>query len=392
MTDTTTSTDHAAGESQRTRIAAIEDSGWGRSFTFFQPRNLAFWVYLLFVLLGIPAFVPTLTSGFDAFGTAIVGSALVFVAVGALFWWFLRTVDRYARRPLSLVVVACMWGGIAAPWAIAAPANTAMSSWYAKVFGQAWTIDWGAGLSAPFMEEIAKGLGLVLVIALAPRLVRTAFDGFVLGGFIGLGFEVLENVAYAAHATGSVVSITVVRSLTGLCGHVVFSAMFCAGLIYLLGRPAEPRRVGRGLALMVGACLVHGLWDSMSALAGGNTGLVLLLMVALVVGALVSVAGVFRMTVTRPREVLRAVMAPELEHGVVTGDEYDAICGDRKARRAFRKAGANRRERRRRDNVLDAGFDLAHTLASVRGAEDDRVAFTRNEIARIRAGIPSPAL
>lgn len=389
MTDVAENT---LAELQRARIAAIEASGWGRSFTFFQPRNLAFWVYVLFVLVGAPSLVAVLTSGFDTFGTAIISSAAVFVAVGALFWWFLRTVDRYARRPVALVVVACLWGGLAAPWAIAAEANTALSSWYAKIFGQSWALDWGAGLSAPFSEEIAKGMGLVLVIALAPRLVRTAFDGFVLGGFLGLGFEVLENLAYAANTTGSVASITVIRSLTGLCGHVVFSALFCAGLVYVLGRPAEPRRVGRGLALMLGACLIHGLWDSTSALMGGNGGLVLLLMVVLVAGALAAVAAAFRMTVDRPRGFLRDIMLPEVADGAITSEELEAVCGDRKARRAFRKAGADRGERVRRERVLDAAFDLAHTLASERGADNARVAFARNEVTRIRAGIPSPVL
>ena len=42
---------------------------------------------------------------------------------------------------------------------------------------------------------------------------------------------------------------------------MVYTAVFCAGLVYLLGRPAEPRRVGRALLLMATAMLLHGIWD-----------------------------------------------------------------------------------------------------------------------------------
>ncbi|MDT5411105.1 MAG: protease PrsW, partial [Mycobacterium sp.] len=33
-------------ELDQARDAALDLSGWGRRFTFYQPRNLAFWGYL----------------------------------------------------------------------------------------------------------------------------------------------------------------------------------------------------------------------------------------------------------------------------------------------------------------------------------------------------------
>ncbi len=33
------------------RMSAIDASGWGRRFAFIQPRNLAFWVYVVLVLV-----------------------------------------------------------------------------------------------------------------------------------------------------------------------------------------------------------------------------------------------------------------------------------------------------------------------------------------------------
>ena len=106
----------------------------------------------------------------------------------------------------------------------------------------------GCGARGPFTEETAKGSGLLLLIALAPRQVRTAFDGFILGAFIGLGFQIVEDVSYAmtsagtqfgANQIGASTGTIVLRMVSGVAAHIVYSAIFCAGLVYLLGRPAE---------------------------------------------------------------------------------------------------------------------------------------------------------
>lgn len=391
----------AAAELELERVDAIRESGWSRSFTFYQPRNLAFWAYLLLVLSGVSAFVTKLASEYDAYGEAITVSVVLFALYGAVFWWFTHHIDRYARLPATLALVAFVWGGFAATWTMAAHANTALISLYAKTFGQAWAFDWGAGLAAPFTEEIAKGAGLVLLVALAPRLIRTAFDGFILGAFIGLGFQILEDVSYAMTSAGSqfgsnqvaaAMGTIVMRMVVGVAAHILYSAVFCAGLVYLLGRPGEPRRVGRGLALMASAMLLHGLWDSMGAIADGNNALIFLTMAVIIVVALVLVSRVFTTTVAREREFMRAIMAPEVARGSLTAAELDAVCGNRKARKLFRKAGGDRSARKRNGHVLDAAFDLADELASAHGADTDRVTFARSEVTRIRAGVPSPTL
>ncbi|GAA3200466.1 hypothetical protein GCM10020255_104840 [Rhodococcus baikonurensis] len=284
---------------------------------------------------------------------------------------------------------------------MAANANDAILALYAKTFGQAWAKDWGAGLTAPFTEEIAKGVGLLLLVALASRLVRTAFDGFILGAFIGLGFQIFEDVLYAlnsaasqfgADPVGAAMSTIMLRMVFGVAAHTLYSAIFCAGLVYLLGRPAEPRRVGRGLILMASAMLLHGLWDSAAALSQGKAILLFPLFVVMITAALVLVFRVFRMTVPRERQFLRDVLTPEVERGVITVDELTALCGDRKARKTFRKSAASHADRKRNGYVLEAAADLADALAQARGTESDRVEFARSEVSRIRSGQPSVKL
>jgi protease PrsW len=383
----------------RARNIALDLSGWGRRFIFYQPRNFAFWGYLVLVGTGMFIFGSRLTREYNAYGQAIALAVTSFAIYAGLFWWFTQHIDRYAKLPAALMVVAFLWGGFAATWAMAANANDAILALYAKAFGQSWALNWGAGLSAPFTEETAKGSGLLLLIALAPRQVRTAFDGFIMGAFIGLGFQILEDIAYAmtsaasqfgANQIGASIGTIFIRMVSGVAAHILYSAIFCAGLIYLLGRPAEPRRIARGLLLMGTAMLLHGTWDSLAAIAGQSALALLGLLIAVIVIALVIVVRVYALTVTREREFVRDVMSPEAARNVITAAELDAMAGKRKVRKAYRKASRNRRERKRARYVLYAAYDLADELAAARGADTDRVRFARAEIGRIRAGLPSP--
>ena len=382
----------------RARDVALDLSGWGRRFVFYQPRNFAFWGYFALVGIGVLTFFSTLAREYNAYGEAIGLAITSFAIYAALFWWFTDRIDHYAKLPHKLMVVAFLWGGFAATGAMAANVNDAILALYGKNFGQVWALNWGAGLAAPFTEELAKGSGLLLLIALAQRHVRTAFDGFILGAFIGLGFQIVEDIAYAmtsagsqfgANQIGASIDTIVLRMVSGVAAHIVYSAIFCAGLIYLLGRPAEPRRVGRGLLLVTTPILLHGIWDSLGAIAGASALKLVGLSVAVVVVALVIVVRVYESTVPREREFMRDVMTPEVARHVISAAELGAMVGNRKARKAYRRTGRNRRECSRARYVLNAAHDLADALAAARGADTDRVRFARAEIGRIRAGVPT---
>jgi protease PrsW len=382
----------------RARDIALDLSGWGRRFTFYQPRNFAFWGYLVLVGTGMFVFASSITLKYDAYGQAIALAVTSFAIYAALFWWFTQHIDHYAKLPAKLMVVAFLWGGFAATWVMAANANDSILALYAKSFGQSWALNWGAGLSAPLTEETAKGSGLLLLIALAPRQVRTAFDGLILGAFIGLGFQIIEDIAYAmtsassqfgANQIGASIDTIFLRMVSGVAAHIVYSAIFCAGLIYLLGRPAEPRRVGRGLLLVATPILLHGTWDSLAAIGSRNALTLVSLLITVIVIALVIAVLVYELTVRRERDFVRDVMTPEQARNVITAAELDAMAGNRKARKAYRKASRKHRERKRTRYVLNAAYDLADELAAARGAETDRVRFARAEVGRIRAGVPS---
>ena len=78
-----------------------------------------------------------------------------------------------------------------------------MMSLYAKLFGQAFAEDWKAGLTAPFVEESSKAICFLLLMGLGPVVIRTVSDGLMVGAYVGLGFQVLEDLLYGQNAAAA---------------------------------------------------------------------------------------------------------------------------------------------------------------------------------------------
>ncbi|MFG1646652.1 PrsW family intramembrane metalloprotease [Amycolatopsis sp. NPDC049252] len=369
------------------QLAAIEDSGWGRPFRFFQPHNLALWVYLLGVGGGALAIVRYFgSSGF--YTPALAGGVLLFGLYLVPWLLLLRHQNRYTAQPAGLLAAAFAWGGVAAPFWIALPANTALLEFWTKVGGTAFAADWAAGLTAPITEEWGKALGLVLLIGLAPRLVRSAYDGFIIGAFIGLGFQVFEDVLYVyngaaqsfgANQIGTSLQVFVSRGAAGIVSHALFSAIFCTGLMWVLGRAPGERAVVRGVLTMLMAMVFHFAWDDMAGL-GGRSAFVVVLPFVIAAVELVALSVVLRRAARRERAWMRDLLGPEVEAGVLDPALLDAVSGLRKQRKAYRKHVHGRRRARHR---IEAAGDLAREIARAGGRETGRVTHARAEVARL---------
>jgi hypothetical protein len=258
---------------------------------------------------------------------------------------------------------------------------------YAKGFGASFAFDWGAALAAPIDEELAKGAGVLLLIVLAPKLIRSPFDGLILGAFVGLGFQISEDISYAwigaANAFGDVGAAwttIVARTIASIPSHWMYTAIFGAGLVWFIGRPNFPARRGLGAGLMLTAMLMHGLWDASAAITGNSVfGWIV---PAIVAAVLISVfIWIYDNTEPVEREWMRELMAPEVRLGVVTPAELDALAGSRSTLRSYLRSQRNRRAA---ENVLDAETELAHQIARDDGADTPAVQQAREAVARAR--------
>jgi RsiW-degrading membrane proteinase PrsW (M82 family) len=274
------------------RRGAVEQSG--RDFRLVQPHNLAFWVYCALVAAGAYVLSGQVSIALAAYSGALFDGIVSFALLAVAYVWFIHREDRYSSVPRKLAAAGFVWGAVAAAGAFALLANDALISLFAKTFGASFAFDWGAALAAPFDEELAKGAGVLLLLVLATKVVRTPFDGLVLGAFVGLGFQISEDISYAwigaADAFGNVGvgwQTIVARTLVSIPSHWMYTGIFGAGLVWFVGRPGVPARKRLGAGLMLTAMLLHGLWDGSAAIGGDSVfGWIVPIAVA---GALISV-------------------------------------------------------------------------------------------------------
>jgi len=398
MTSTATAAEGSTTALARQQVA-LQVSGWGEPFRFVQPRNLCFWVFVALTLVGIfqvwSFFGPSVGFYVEAFAIA----AILCTIFGAIWLLWLRHVDRWERQPTGLVVAAVIWGAIPATFAFAMTVNTALLTIYTKVFGQDWASSWAAGATAPFTEEAAKLCGFILIMGLAPRLVRTANDGLVIGAFIGLGFAAFEDFLYDAQAAsnafgtdaiGSTVQMSFTRFGASFISHPLFSALVCCGAVYLIGTVAQPRRVGRGIGFILAGMVVHFMWDDAGGLGGGGAG-VFLVWIASAAIAFPLLALAFRQAAPREHGFVRDILAPEVETGALSEAELDGVL-DKKARKQLLKAAPNRKAKSAVRHLRRAILDLTHEVADAHGADTPEVQHARDEVARLReAATPSAA-
>jgi protease PrsW len=367
---------------------AIRESGWGETFRLWQPHNPAFWVWAVGVAAGLLSFLQQLTSVSQVYVPAVVGGIVTWSLFLIPWIVFLRHKDRYEREPARLATAGFFWGGLAATFAIALPGNDAALGLYSKLVSPTFAATWGPPLTAPVVEESAKACGIVLLILLAPRLVRSAYDGLILGAFVGLGFQTFEDWLYtvqgAAQTLGQNQAWTVAQTFllrgvfTGLFTHALYSALAGMGIIWLAGRPNEPRRPLLGGALIASAVLGHGLWD-----AAGTAGLPFLIIVTAAF-LLVTIIFAERAAAARSRAWMRALLAPEVVRGTITSRELDALAGSYEDRQSFIKAAHGHASHHQARHVIHAALDLAEEIARGDGQETEAVAFARSEVERVR--------
>lgn len=375
-----------------TREEAIDVSG-ARKFRFIQVHNPAFWLYVWLVLNGTYVYFQSLST------IAVEPSAILFAVFLELLytvplWWFITRTDRFDKEPAKVAIVGFLWGGLVATWLMAGPANEAILSLYAKVFGVDFATSWGPAFTAPFTEEPSKFVGVIVLVLLARPYIRSMYDGMILGAFVGLGFQVFENVQYIVGGIEADFDQTPIqdglfvfgaRTATGFYTHAVYTAIAGAGLGYFLSR--KDKRRGHRWAVMIGlllvAMVVHGMLDASQAVP------VLAVLAGFAsIGAIILV---WRFADRGEREWVAVLMADEVADGTITQPELDVIAGRHKVRKHYLKAIKHEQGKaaaKQAGFILDAGYDLATAIASTGDADSPEAEHARAEIRRLT---PEPA-
>jgi len=225
-------------------------------------------VYAASVVTGFLILVGSAGAAFAQAPAVAAVSVVLFGAFGAFWVWLLNKIPYSRPIDRDTKVLAALWGACAAI-GFALLANIAIYEHLAdREDAPAWS------MFAPFTEEPIKNLGIVVVLLLAATRPRTALDGLVVGSFVGLGFEVVENVVQSVNnalaaappdrwpsLATDVIAEVLRRSWTG---HIIITGIAGFGIAYAMTarHRSTLQRWAVGTALVLLALAGHLLWNS----------------------------------------------------------------------------------------------------------------------------------
>lgn len=224
---------------------------------------------VLFVGAGVMALVLLAAGAPEAIAIGVVLAAIpVGPLVGVYLW-----LDRYEPEPRSLLLLGLGWGAF-----VATSAALFLQAFDAFTLGSDEATQ--SVVIAPFTEEAAKGLFILLLLVYRRAELDGVLDGIVYAGMVGIGFAFMENILYLSqayigddsHAGGieDTVFLFVIRGVFSPFAHPFFTAFIGIGLgIAVTTRRRELQIAAPlvGYALAVGA---HSLWNASLLLDGGS--------------------------------------------------------------------------------------------------------------------------
>lgn len=336
----------SAWATQTRRIQQVADEKALVPFT-----KMAMWIVL--ILLGMAL---VLVLGYF-FLDYIIGSSsnpiwwpisafLAFFSLLVIFCTALLA-DRWDPQPIGLLIVAVLWGAAIATF-VSYWVNTLGSMVVYMLFGEAAANFYGPVISAPIVEEVTKGLGLLLLLFLARRYFNGPLDGLIYGMLAGGGFAFTENIIYYTRTyddagVGGLIFIVVIRGVLNIFGHAIYTGLTGVVMGFVARKWGTiPGALSFVVALIPGM-LLHAAWNFTAGLGGGL--IVLLLMFG--GQALITLIFIFAILVLLWDEarLTRVRLGDYANHGWLTHEEVNMLAtwrGRREGKRWAASFGAKR--------------------------------------------------
>jgi RsiW-degrading membrane proteinase PrsW (M82 family) len=223
---------------------------------------------VLLWLLVIDLFLYTQTAG----PLVALVCALACLPTTAFGLFVVRRMDRNEKEPWRLVLVAAAWGAIVATSLVVwAETVWEISAQQSLVPGPG--LDASLAFMAGIIEELAKGVAVVLLYLIMRDDFDDVVDGIVYGAAVGLGFNFMESVSYMTNlysifspegygATAAGVQWYGRQVLGLFFGHATYTAFIGAGLGIARQLPRVRQKI---LAIASGFLIAiagHFSWDA----------------------------------------------------------------------------------------------------------------------------------
>ena len=193
-----------------------------------------------------------------------------------LFLLLIRFLDLYEREPLTVLALMAAWGATGAV-AISLVGNELVSGLLPPKIAEVF----GPSISAPLVEEAAKGLALVVAFVLSWWVgkrfgsleLEGVTDGIVYGAAVGLGFAFTEDLLYLLNTAGEQGLGAGLKEYVsrvdffgaGQLGHAVYTGAFGAGLGLATWSRGWARRLGFPLLGLMTAMFMHAVHNGLAS-------------------------------------------------------------------------------------------------------------------------------
>ena len=198
--------------------------------------------------------------------------ALACLPTTAFGLFVIRRLDRNEKEPWRLVLVAAAWGAIVAT-SMVIWGESLWDAFAVRTFVPGLGLDASNAFSAGVLEELAKGIAVLLLFLVMRNEFDDVVDGIVYGAAVGLGFNFMESIAYmtnlysifAPEGSGGLAAgfQWYARQVLGLFfGHATYTALIGAGIGIARQLPSPRRKVIAIVSGFIIAIAAHFSWDA----------------------------------------------------------------------------------------------------------------------------------
>ncbi|MEO1272454.1 MAG: PrsW family intramembrane metalloprotease, partial [Myxococcota bacterium] len=206
--------------------------------------------------------------GFIGKPTIAAVGAICAVLLGIPYLLVILWLDRNEKEPPWLLATAFLWGAVISTM-VSCVFNTSFGCIAQSALGPIGDL-LTSSISAPFIEEITKGLALVAIFLFFKKEFDNVLDGIVYGAIVGLGFAVFENWLYYVQVCNSVEEVFYLAFIRGVVAgvgsHACYTALFGIGIgLFRVMRSGGLRWLMPPLFLGL-AMFVHFAWNTFAGL------------------------------------------------------------------------------------------------------------------------------
>lgn len=331
-------------------------------------------------------------NGWKALMGGILMAALPLPFYVAIATW----VDRFEPEPPWLLATAMFWGASTAIL-LAMIFNGIGEEFFSALAGPQQAAVMTPLFAAPVVEEIAKGVALLMLFVWKRDEFDNVTDGIIYAAMVGLGFAMMENVQYYAKAFTSggdqALSVFLIRGVMGPFSHPLFTSM--TGIGFGFAQESD-RKLVKFIAPLLGLCgamFLHGFWNFSTNLGVAFFATYFLIMVPVFISVIVVVIFSLR----REARIIRRHLESVVADGVLSHEDVEVVTSVQRriaaSTRAFFQGGFGTCIARRRFHA--SATELAfHSWRCSRFAVEDADLLRAELLERVRAvrarlGLPS---